>query len=45
MPEEWIREDARLIGCAALDDDPVIGQLVQNYKVSKQAMTIRLTSL
>jgi Zn-dependent peptidase ImmA (M78 family) len=45
MPEEWIREDARLIGRAAVDDDPVISQLAQKYNVSKQAMTIRLTSL
>lgn len=28
MPEERIREDARLTGCAAVDDDPVIGQKI-----------------
>lgn len=45
MPEEWIREDARLIGRMAVDDDPLIGHLAQKYRVSKQAMTIRLTSI
>jgi len=45
MPEKWIREDAGLIGPAAVDDNPVIGHLAQKYRVSKQAMTIRLTSL
>lgn len=45
MPEKLIREEVRMIGRAAVDDDPVIDLLAQKYNVSRQAMTIRLTSL
>lgn len=45
IPEDLIRDDVRMIGHVAVDDDPVINLLAQKYNVSRQAMTIRLTSL
>lgn len=45
MPEPWIREEVKMIGHPAVDDDPLIGLLAKKYMVSLQAMTIRLTSL
>ncbi len=45
MPEEFIRGDLDGNGRAAVEQGEVIGHLAQKYGVSKQAMTIRLTSL
>lgn len=45
MPEHWIRQESGISRYSSYDDDPVIGRLAQRYMVSRQAMTIRLTSL
>ena len=45
MPEEFLRVDLEELGPVTADDDHAISRLAKRYKVSKQAMTIRLTSL
>lgn len=45
MPEEFLRADLINLGPVTADDDQAISNLATRYKVSKQAMTIRLTSL
>lgn len=45
MPEEFLRADLEDLGLVTADDDHAISRLAKRYKVSKQAMTIRLTSL
>lgn len=45
MPEEFIRGDLDRIGRAAVEQGEAISHLAKRYQVSRQAMTIRLTSL
>lgn len=45
MPEEYIRKDVRKRGKIDLEDMLTIEALAEKYKVSTQAMTVRLTHL
>jgi Zn-dependent peptidase ImmA (M78 family) len=45
MPEEFLRGDLEGLGHVTADDEEAISWLAKRYGVSKQAMTIRLTSL
>ncbi|HET7673855.1 MAG TPA: ImmA/IrrE family metallo-endopeptidase [Candidatus Saccharimonadales bacterium] len=45
MPEEKIRSDVNRMGGVSLEDKSAIAELANRYKVSSQAMTIRLTTL
>ncbi|MCB1129553.1 MAG: ImmA/IrrE family metallo-endopeptidase [Verrucomicrobiae bacterium] len=45
MPEEFLRADLKNLGSVSVDNEQVIEDLSRRYEVSKQAMTIRLTSL
>lgn len=45
MPEDFLRSDLNELGPVTADDEEAITWLAKRYGVSKQAMTIRLTSL
>ncbi len=45
MPEDFLRADLVEMGQVSADDDLAISRLAKRYNVSKQAMTIRITSL
>ncbi len=45
MPEKNIRSDVNKMKSISLEDKKAIAELANKYKVSSQAMTIRLTSL
>lgn len=45
VPEKFLRTDLESLGPVNADDDDAISHLANRYKVSRQAMTIRLTSL
>lgn len=45
MPGEFLRADLENLGPVSVDDEQAISKLAKRYQVSKQAMTIRLTSL
>ncbi len=45
MPEEFLMRDVKRVCLLDLLDEEAVKELAQQYKVSAQAMTIRLTTL
>ena len=42
MPENWLRRDVAKMGGIDIEDDKKVKKLAERYKVSVQAMTVRL---
>lgn len=45
MPRDFLEADLRALGPIYLDDERAIANLAKKYRVSPQAMAIRLSSL
>ena len=42
MPEAWLRRDVAKMGGIDIEDDKKVKKLAERYRVSVQAMTLRL---